>query len=125
MSVHYRVLPVVLAAVLLAGCRSATFNGSRTGNDSQLIMEYAVFNTTDSQTLELERGDRLLVEIVQEKGTLSLSIEGEGEESLYADENAQSGSFELEIPEDGSYQVTVSGEKARGRLSVVRLEQDA
>lgn len=56
MSVRYRVLPVVLAAVLLAGCRSATFNGSRTGNDSQLIMEYTVFNTTDSQTLELERG---------------------------------------------------------------------
>ena len=125
MSVRYRVLPVVLAAVLLAGCRNATFNGSRTGNDSQLIMEYAVFNTTDSQTLELERGDRLLVEIVQEKGTLSLSIEGEGDEPLYADENAQSGSFELEIPEDGSYQVTVSGEKAKGSLSVVRLEQDA
>lgn len=125
MSVRYRVLPVVLAAVLLAGYRSATFNGSRTGNDSQLIMEYTVFNTTDSQTLELERGDRLSVEIVQEKGTLSLSIEGEGGEPLYADEDAQSGSFELEIPEDGSYQVTVSGEQARGSLSVVRLEQDA
>lgn len=125
MSVRYRVLPVVLAAVLLAGCRRATFNGSRTGNDSQLIMEYTVFNTTDSQTLELERGDRLSVEIVQEKGTLSLSIEGEGGEPLYADEDAQSGSFELEIPEDGSYQVTVSGEQARGSLSVVRLEQDA
>ena len=125
MSVRYRILPAVLAAVLLAGCASATFNGSRTGNDSRLIMEYTVFNTTDSQTLELERGDRLSVEIVQEKGTLSLSIEGEGGEPLYADENAQSGRFELEIPEDGSYQVTVSGERASGSLSVVRLEQDA
>lgn len=115
---------VILSSLLLVGCASATFNGSRTGNDSQLVMEYTVFNTTDSQTLNLEQGDQLAVAIVNEQGTLSLSIAMEGEDPLYEDLDAQSCTFELVIPKSGNYQVTVVGDKAKGSLSVVRVEPE-
>ena len=118
---RYAFASVILSALLLAGCASATFNGSRTGDDSQLVMEYTVFNTTDSQTLKLEQGDRLAVAIVNEQGTLSLSIAKEGEDPLYED---QSHTFELVIPKSGNYQVTVTGEQAKGSLSVVRVEPE-
>jgi hypothetical protein len=121
---RYAFASVILSALLLAGCASATFNGSRTGNDSQLVMEYTVFNTTDSQTLKLEQGDRLAVTIVDEQGTLSLSIAMEGEDPLYEDLDAQSRTFELVIPKSGNYQVTVTGEQAKGSLSVVRVEPE-
>ena len=49
---------MILAAVSLTAC-SPDFNGSRTGNDSQLIMEYTAFNTTDSQDLTVKAGDSI------------------------------------------------------------------
>lgn len=51
-------LGLVLGSLLLAGCGMADFNGSRTGNESQFLMEYTIFNTTDSQLLELKKESR-------------------------------------------------------------------
>lgn len=118
---RYTVVSVLLSALLLAGCTGATFNGSRTGNNSQLVMEYSVFNTTDSQALKLEQGDRLAVVIVHEHGTLSLSVAKEGEEPLYQNLDAKTCTFDLAIPESGTYWVTATGEQAKGSLSVVRV----
>ena len=55
-------------AVSLGMLRSH-LNGSRTGNDSQFLMEYTVLNTTDGQTLSLEAGDALDVAVVSTSGT--------------------------------------------------------
>ena len=45
---------------LLSGCGKSSFDGSRIGNDSQFVMKYKIFNTTDEQSLLLEAGDMLL-----------------------------------------------------------------
>ena len=50
-------LSLLLGSCLLAGCGITDFSGSRTGNESQFLMDYRMFNTTDSQILELEKGD--------------------------------------------------------------------
>ena len=44
------IFSVIVLITSLTAC-SPDFNGSRTGNDKQLIMEYTAFNTTDSQDL--------------------------------------------------------------------------
>ena len=51
--------------ISLSAC-SSDFDGSRTGNDTQLIMEYTEFNTTDTQDLVVEAGDIIHAEIVVE-----------------------------------------------------------
>ena len=61
-------LGLVLGSLLLAGCGMADFNGSRTGNESQFLMEYTIFNTTDSQLLELKKGEQIHGEIEKISG---------------------------------------------------------
>ena len=37
------------------------FDGSRTGNDSELVMDFKILNTTDSQALAAAEGDTIPV----------------------------------------------------------------
>ena len=123
MNLFYRgALAALTLTLFLSGCSAPTFNGSRTGNDSQFLMEYTVLNTTDGQALSLEAGDTLDVAVVSTSGTVSVSIQKDGEPPLYAQENVPTGQFSLEIPEDGAYNITVTGEQARGSVSFVRRD---
>lgn len=113
---------VVLLMILvmsIAGCTPA-FNGSRTGNESQLIMEYSAFNTTDSQKLVIEAGDSIDAKIVVDKGSLSITIQQEDKEPVYESNNiSSSDNFDVAIEEGGTYTVTVAGEKAKGSVSFI------
>ena len=114
MNLFYRgALAALTLTLFLSGCSAPTFNGSRTGNDSQFLMEYTVLNTTDGQTLSLEAGDTLDVAVVSASGAVSVNIQREGAPPLYAREDVPTGQFSLEIPEDGEYNITVTGEQAR------------
>ena len=86
----------------LTAC-SPDFNGSRTGNDKQLIMEYTAFNTTDSQDLVVEAGDTIHTEIVIADGQLSYKIQKNDDEPIA----------------ERTYTVTVTGEKAKGSVKFV------
>ena len=119
---YYGALAALALTLFLSGCSAPTFNGSRTGNDSQFLMEYTVLNTTDGQTLSLEAGDTLDVAVVSASGTVSVKIQKEGELPLYDQEDVPTGQFSLEIPEDGEYNITVTGERARGSVSFVRRD---
>ena len=68
-------LSLLLGSCLLAGCGITDFSGSRTGNESQFLMDYRMFNTTDSQILELEKGDYIYGEIEKKSGKLSVIIQ--------------------------------------------------
>lgn len=76
-------LGLLLGGCLLAGCSMADFNGSRTGNDSQFLMEYTIFNTTDSQLLELKKGDKIHGEIEKKAGKLTCCYHSAGRERAY------------------------------------------
>ena len=54
-------------SVSLAAC-GASFSGSRTGNDSEFVMEYSIFNTSDAQDLRAEAGDTIHAELAVEGG---------------------------------------------------------
>ena len=103
----------------LTAC-SPDFNGSRTGNDSQLIMEYTAFNTTDSQDLVVEAGDTIHTEIVIADGQLSYKIQKNDDEPIAESEGIFfSVDFDVEVEESGTYTVTVTGEKAKGSVKFV------
>lgn len=95
------------------------FDGSRTGNDSEFIMEYKVLNTTDSQKLIVAEGDTIHAQIIVESGSLSFIVQKddaqvpvyEGKDVSFSDE------FDIGIEESGAYIVTVTGKKAKGNVS--------
>lgn len=101
----------------LTAC-GADFDGSRTGNNNEFMMDYKVFNKTDSQDLIVEKGDTIHAEIIVEGGSLSFRIQREDEVPVYEGEDVSfSDEFDIDIEESGTYTVSVTGEKAKGSVS--------
>ena len=97
--------------ISLTAC-GTKFDGSRTGNDSEFIMEYSVLNTTDAQDLTIEAGDTISAKIVVDKGSLSIKIQKDGEKPIYESNGiSTSNEFDVEIDESGTYTVEVTGKK--------------
>lgn len=106
----------------LSACGKSSFNGSRIGNDSQFIMEYKIFNTTDGQSLLLESGDAIRAKVVVDSGRLSVKIQKDNDIPIYeSDDIVTSESFDVEIQESGTYKITVTGEKAKGSVSFEKV----
>ena len=113
------IFSVLFLITSLTAC-SPDFNGSRTGNNNQLIMEYTAFNTTDTQDFVVEAGDIIHVEIVIEDGLLSYKIQKDDDEPVAESESIfYSSEFDVEAEESGTYTVTVTGEKAIGSIKFV------
>lgn len=107
----------LLSVLLLTACQNASFDGSRTGDASHLLMDYKIFNGTDSQLLELEKGDVIDGELVVEAGQLSVKIQKADDKPIYDTENIFfSNTCQIPIEEDGTYKLTVTGEKAAGSI---------
>lgn len=103
--------------VSLTGCNTK-FDGSRTGNDSEFIMEYSVLNKTDTQDLIAKSGDTIGGKIIVNKGSLSIKIQKNEDEPIFESNGiSESTEFDVEIDESGTYTVSVTGEKAKGSVS--------
>lgn len=111
---------ILCFGLLLTSCREASFDGSRTGNDSQFLMEYSVFNSSDAQELELEKEDVIDVEVVSDAGEVSITIQKEDEEPVYEGHDVPTGAFQVKVKDGGTYTVTVTGEHAEGSVSFVK-----
>ena len=76
------------------------FDGSRTGNDSELVMDFKILNTTDSQALAAAEGDTIHAELAAKDGCLSFTIQKGDEEPFYVSEKLiGSQQFDFEINE--------------------------
>lgn len=117
---------IIVTALSTTACKSnVKFDGERTGNDSEFILEYEMFNGSDSQDLKLQKGDSLEVDVLNDGGTLNMDIVKKDDgETLYEGENLRTSYFEIKAPEDGIYEVTVEGEKAVGEVTVERIERE-
>lgn len=105
----------------LTACSNVNFDGSRTGNESEFIMKYRILNGTDSQALELGKGDFNDAKVVNDSGKLSIKIQKDEDEPIYDSKNISlSNNFQVEAEESGTYTITVTGEKAKGSVSFMK-----
>lgn len=113
-----KILWIVCTSALMVSLTACgtKFDGSRTGNDSGFIMEYSVFNTTDTQDLIAESGDTIRGKMIVNKGSLSVKIQKDEEEPVYESRISISEEFEVEIDESGTYTVEVTGKGAKGSV---------
>lgn len=119
MKKHLYILCSFIMGLSLTAC-GADFDGSRTGNNNEFMMDYKVFNKTDSQDLIVEKGDTIHAEIIVEDGSLSFRIQREDEVPVYEGEDVSfSDEFDIDIEESGTYTVSVTGEKAKGSVSFI------
>lgn len=117
MKKYLYILCSFLLVLSLTAC-GADFDGSRTGNNHEFVMDYRIFNKTDTQDLIVEKGDTIHTEIIVEGGSLSFKIQKDGEVPVYEGKDVSfSDEFDIDIGESGTYTVSVTGEKASGSVS--------
>lgn len=111
--------------IVLTSCSGvSSFNGSRTGNRDQLIMEYSIFNSIDSQLLDLVKGDILKVNVESHAGEISAVIQKDNDIPLYEQEDIPTGCLYIEIFESGTYKVTVTGKRAQGSIGFTKYKSE-
>jgi len=107
----------------LTGCVKSKFDGSRTSNDVQFIMEYSVFNDIEYHEMNLEKDDVIEVKIENESGRIDIIIaDFEGNE-IYRGNDALTGEFKITITESNTYKFSVSGKDAKGSVSFKVVER--
>lgn len=111
------ILLIGLILTISTGCGKQVFNGNRTGNDKQFIMEYTVLNKTQTHQMKLEKGASIDVIIENKSGRLDILIVNEEGEKLYRADDASTGKFSLEIPKTDTYSFSITGNKAKGSVS--------
>ncbi len=114
----------MLAAMffLLTGCGTGSvFDGSRVSDASGFRMEYSILNREESVDLNLTEGDRLRVFLSHTAGTVDVTVGRDGNAPIYRGNGQQNADFVLEIPETGTYRISVSGHQAKGNVSFTRI----
>ena len=113
---------ILVSVVSFSACNFTKFDGSRTGNESQLIMQYDVLNMTDSQ--KLAAGDILRFDVVSQSGSVDIQLQKGKEDPIYEGTDIPTSAFQVVIQEDGTYTVSVTGKKAKGSVSVIKEDAE-
>ena len=112
------VLAFLLALMILPNIRpSAESKYSRRVEEDLFSLGMEQLNCTIAESFSLGEGDTIDVSIVHISGELLLSIGQENREPVYSGRNPELGSFQVTIPEDGDYLISVSGKHAEGGIS--------
>ena len=118
---------IVLAAVALilifTRQPETCFDGERISDPGRFTLRFERMNRTDSETMALAEGDELHVSWQIKSGKIDVSIGMEGKEAIYQANDRTAGDeadFCVEIPETGSYTITVSAREAKGRIEFVK-----
>jgi len=118
---------ILVLVVSLTSCTPSLFNGSRTGNNNEFLMDFTKLNMTDKQLLSLEQGDIINVEIVVDSGELIIKIESYDAQLLIFTGEFKGGNTyteQLTISESGAYEFSVTGIKAKGSVSFIKQTKD-
>ena len=90
---------------------------SRRTEENFYSLGLEILNTTLTETYSLEKGDSILVSMVQIDGDLSIRIGMKGQKPVYEGNGQGLGDFTVNIQETGDYEISVTGKRAQGSLS--------
>lgn len=96
---------------------------SRQVDDNRFFVEFYPLNGELTESFPLKKGDVIETYIIINKGYLKIVIGQQGQEPIYEGSNF-SGSFQVNVPEDGYYTITVTGVKADGSTDFNMLTPD-
>lgn len=116
-------LIAVAGVLVFTGQPETRFDGERISNPSRYTLRFDRMNMTDSETMALEEGDALHISWQIESGRVDIAIGIEGEKAIYRADDRLAGDkadFDVEIPQTGSYTITVSAREAKGQIEFMK-----
>ena len=117
MKKFYLLIISILIFIISTGCGKQVFNGNRTGNDEQFIMDYSILNKTETHEMNLKEGDTIDVIIESKSGKVDVVVSDSSGKKVYVGHNASSGEFSFEIPKTDTYKFSITGRDAKGSVS--------
>ena len=123
------IVSLIALAVILIFTRQpeSRFDGERISTPGRYTLRFDRMNTVQSETMALAEGDALHVSWQIESGRVDIAIGIEGEEAIYRADDRPAGDkadFYVEIPQTGSYTITVSAREAKGQIEFMRMENE-
>ena len=125
----FTVIALIAAAGILIFMRQSDtrFDGDRISDPGRFALRFERMNKTDSETMALAEGDALHVSWRIESGRADIAIGMEGEEAVYRANGRTAGDeadFDVEIPQTGTYTITVTAREAKGRIEFTKTENE-
>ena len=80
-------------------------------------MEYSILDKEESAEMKLAEGDQLQVSISHTVGNVDVIVGQNGEEPIYKGTGQENTDFILTIPKTGCYIISVTGHRAKGKVS--------
>lgn len=120
-----KIILLIIFAVILGGIAAGLllynqpgFTGNRVANPDSYTLEIQRMHGTDRHTMALNAGDVLQIHFETEKGSLHLEITAPDGTVLYTGNGGETRDFTVNIPQDGTYSVTVEAKHAKGILRI-------
>ena len=112
---------LALILVLLTGCgETSVFDGSKVSNETGFHMEYNVLDREETADLKLSQGEELKVVFAHSSGNVDVTVGLPGKDTIYTGTKQDNAEFYLMIPEAGVWHISVTGHRAKGRVSFTR-----
>lgn len=113
------VLLVGILSISIIACVERKFNGNRTSNKVQFIVDFSYLNDTKTHKMTLEKNDIIDVSFKKVSGRVDLIVEDVDGNEIYRGNDANSIEFQLTIPKSTTYKFSVIGRKAKGEVSFI------
>lgn len=107
-----------VAAMFLFNHTSPVFNGEKVKITDGYALDIQRMNGTDTHVLALLTGDILHIHFETTHGSLKLNISDESGTAIYNGDGELCTDFDLDIPKDGEYTISVTGKNAAGSIMI-------
>lgn len=102
------------------------YSGSMGVTEEGLFWEYDLLNGSKMLLADLSAGDALQVEILRDEGSISVEIIDDADrEPIYQGDALATGTYPVEVPQDGSYEVWVTGYQASGSVHIRQAQENS
>ena len=113
--------------IVFAACglyNKSAFVGNEIADTDFYDVDFEQMNSTHSHNIDMDVGESIKVKIIRKSGKISVQIYNEDDQSVYKGDDVTDAEFEIKINEKGTYQLGVSGEKAKGRVIFSRCREE-
>lgn len=116
---HFVTILFLMVTIYFCNNRDV-FIGTNTKTTDCYILQVEKMNKTDSHVFVLEKDDVLSVEYSIDRGNVDLVIGLEKEKPIYKGNDIEDGKFEVIVPRDGEYRITVKAKHAAGSIVIIK-----
>lgn len=98
----------------------SAFKGNEIADEECFNIDFEVLNMIHTHEMILTANEYIKVQITKDAGSISVLIRKDDEEPVYKGDDITTGEFQVQIKEPGTYQLCVSGKRAKGHVIFLR-----